>query len=76
MKLLVVLLAVLLGVWLWRSKRVAAKRPPPGKPSTALQNMLPCKVCGVLLPATEALTTAHGSYCGPAHQRQAEQARR
>jgi hypothetical protein len=38
--------------------------------------MLPCKVCGVLLPATEALTTAHGSYCGPAHLRQAEQAQR
>jgi uncharacterized protein len=38
--------------------------------------MVACQVCGLQLPATEALATAHGSYCSPAHQQQAEQARR
>ncbi|MBC7680837.1 MAG: hypothetical protein H7172_00765 [Ferruginibacter sp.] len=75
MKLLIVLLAVLLGVWLWRSRRLANRRPaqPPPK---GLQNMVPCQVCGVLLPQSEALTTPHGVYCGPAHRAQAEQAPR
>ncbi|WP_367848715.1 PP0621 family protein [Rhodoferax sp. WC2427] len=73
MKLLIVLLAVLLGVWLWRSRRPPAK---PSKPTQALQEMVPCKVCGLLLPQTEALTTAHGVYCSPAHRAQAEQAPR
>ena len=75
MKLLIVLLAVLLGVWLWRSRRVPPQRPSPPPPKE-LQNMVPCQVCGVLLPQNEALTTAHGVYCGPAHRIQAEQAER
>lgn len=75
MKLLIILLAVLLGVWLWRSRRVPPRRPPP-KPTQALQEMVACQVCGLLLPHTEALTTAHGVYCGPAHRAQAEQAPR
>nr|WP_315192084.1 PP0621 family protein [uncultured Albidiferax sp.] len=76
MKLLIILLAVLLGVWLWRSRRGPSKPPKPSKTTQALQDMVPCKVCGVLLPQTEALTTAHGVYCGPAHRAQAEQAPR
>nr|WP_315238865.1 PP0621 family protein [uncultured Albidiferax sp.] len=76
MKLLIVLLAVLLGVWLWRSRRPAIKPAKPSKTTQALQEMVPCQVCGVLLPQNEALTTAHGVYCGPAHRAQAEQAPR
>ncbi|WP_295955826.1 PP0621 family protein [Rhodoferax sp.] len=75
MKLLIVLLAVLLGVWLWRSRRVQDKRPTTAPPKV-LQNMVPCQVCGVLLPQNEAVTTPHGVYCGPAHRKQAEQAPR
>ena len=75
MKLLIVLLAVLLGVWLWRSRRVQHQRPTKAQPKV-LQNMVSCQVCGVLLPQNEALTTAHGVYCGPAHRNQAEQAKR
>ncbi len=73
MKLLIVLLAVLLGVWLWRSRRVSAQRPTTPPPQE-LPAMVPCQVCGVLLPHTEALTTARGVYCGLAHRKQAEQA--
>ena len=75
MKLLIVLLAVLLGVWLWRSRRVQNQRPTKAPPKI-LQNMVPCQVCGVLLPQNEALTTAHGVYCSSAHRNQAEQAKR
>lgn len=73
MKLLIILLAVVFGVWLWRSRRVPHKHPTAAPPK-GLQNMVPCQVCGVLLPQNEALTTPHGVYCGPAHRTQAEQA--
>lgn len=76
MKLLIVLLAVLLGVWLWRSRRVQSQRPATPPPPKVLQNMVSCQVCGVLLPPTEAVTTPHGIYCSPAHRIQAEQAAR
>lgn len=75
MKLLIVLLAVLVGVWLWRSRRARTQRSASSPPKE-LQNMVPCQVCGVLLPQTEALTTPHGVYCGHAHRAQAEQADR
>ncbi len=75
MKLLVVLLVVLFGVWLWRSRRLADKTPPPPQPKV-LPNMVACQVCGVLLPPSEALTTAHGVYCSAAHRTEAEKAAR
>jgi len=75
MKLLVVLLVVVLGIWLWRSRRVQARQPATPPPEI-LQNMVPCQVCGVLVPDSEALTTPQGVYCGPAHRLQAEQAER
>ena len=75
MKLLVVFLVVLFGVWLWRQGRLADRsaKPPPRRPPAALPNeMVRCAVCGLHLPASEALTSARGSFCGPEHQRQAE----
>ena len=71
MKLLLVLLAVLFGVWLWRSRRLAERPQAPRRPAE-LQNMVTCRVCGVHLPSTEAIHTAHGAYCGEAHRKQAE----
>lgn len=73
MKLLIVLLAVLLGVWLWRSRRP----PPPAKPpksrqAAPLQEMVACQVCGLLLPQDDATTSARGVYCSSAHRQQAE----
>lgn len=68
MKLLLVLLVVLFGVWLWRSRRLADKRPPPPRPAT----MVACDVCGVHLPQAEALASATGVYCSHAHRQQAQ----
>lgn len=72
MKFLLVLLVVLFGVWLWRSRRIAEKPSAP-RPPTKLPNMVICQVCGLHLPQTEAVTTARGVYCSTAHQQQAEQ---
>jgi uncharacterized protein len=71
MKLLLVLLAVLFGAWLWRSRRVAERPPTPRRPAQ-LQDMVTCQVCGLHLPSTEALHTGRGVYCGDAHRQQAE----
>jgi len=71
MKLLLVLLAILFGVWLWRSRRIA-ERPSAPRTQAKLQNMVTCQVCGLHLPSTEAVTTARGVYCGDAHRQQAE----
>ena len=77
MKLVVVLLVVLFGLWLWRQGRQShlderKAASPRKKPPLALPaEMVRCKVCGLHLPAADALTTGKGSFCSPEHQRQA-----
>ena len=68
MKLLV-LLAVVAGLWWLR--RLAQVREAPPRP--APQPMLRCLVCGTQTPASEALQDARGAYCCAAHQAKAEQ---
>lgn len=76
MKLLVVFLVVLFGVWLWRQGRLneqAEKKPPaPRQPPALPGEMVRCAVCGLHLPTTEALINGRGSFCSLEHQRQAE----
>lgn len=75
MKLLIVLLAVLGGVWLWkRGRRLEqSHRTPPPRPKTRqIQPMLSCPVCGVHFPKTDAIAGQQGSYCSVAHRREAE----
>ena len=74
MKILIVLLAVLAGVWLWkRGKRLEqSKRPPRRSQRREVQPMLSCAVCGVHVPQTDAVVGQRGSYCSAAHRRQAE----
>lgn len=74
MKFLLVTVAVLLGVWLWRSgRRVDA---PPSQPPTAPENhpqeMVRCAQCGVHLPLSDAVTGRQGVYCSEAHRSSAE----
>lgn len=77
MKALIILLAVLAGVWLWRNGRkkdLAARNQPekPSAPPAQLQEMVRCPVCGVHLPRPDALEGRLGLYCSTAHRQQAE----
>ena len=69
MKWLLVLLVILFGVWLWRSRRPP---PPPRKPKTSAAEMVRCTVCGLHLPQADALSTARGSYCSVEHRQHIE----
>jgi uncharacterized protein len=75
MKVLVVLLALLLLVWLlFGSSRRRARQvrrdhpsaPAPG-PTPPVEDMVTCDHCGVHLPASLATQARGRSYCGVAH---------
>ncbi len=78
MKALIVLIAVLAGVWLWRSGRRAP--PAAGKQGRtgshpeqkAIEDMACCPVCRVHLPRKEAVEGKLALYCSADHRRQAE----
>lgn len=80
MKYLLVLGLVAVAFWVWRNNRQNAKKEsqktPPAAPSASRavepQAMLQCSVCGVHLPAAEALAGSKGSYCSVAHRKQLE----
>ena len=76
MKFLLVLVVVLAGVWLWRRNRVndQASRPPPAPPPTPAaptgpSAMVACTLCGLHLPASEAVAGSQGPYCCTDHRR-------
>lgn len=66
MKFLVVLVVVILGVWLWRSNRVVARKDQDegmvqaSRRSSSQQIMVSCAHCGVHLPQAEALPSPDG----------------
>lgn len=76
MKFLIVLLAVLAGVWLWRRNRDTADeapRNPPTRPAAGPaagpSAMVACAHCGLHLPAAEALPGGQGEhYCSLEHR--------
>ncbi|WP_431777509.1 PP0621 family protein [Ottowia caeni] len=74
MKLLILLVTVLAGIWLWkRGRRLAQpKEPPRPSRSREVQPMLSCPVCGVHVPMADAVKGKRNSYCSVAHRRQAE----
>ena len=74
MKLLIVVLAVALGTWLWRSRRPPPKAAPPRKAAgrKAVAEMTRCAVCGLHLPLADAERSAQGIYCSVEHRRQIE----
>lgn len=74
MKSLLLLLIVLGGVWLWRSRQQARpsstqERPDPGVQAPVMQ---PCSRCGVHVPSTDAIRGTQGTYCCAEHLHQAE----
>ena len=73
MKYLLILLAVLAGVWLWRKQRVQQEQAqaPQRRAPPQLQDMVRCQVCDLHLPARDAVTTSAGVFCGEEHARRA-----
>ena len=74
MKLLIVLVAVLAGVWLWqrgrRLKHDDDERPRAGPQSTL--PMVRCTRCGVHAPGDEVVVGRAGQYCSLKHRRESE----
>jgi len=73
-KLLIVLLALLFGVWLWRNGRhksamVQSGTMPPA--AAGVQTMVCCPICGVHLPETDAVVGQRARYCCTTHRLQA-----
>ena len=74
MKLLILLLAVLAGVWLWQRGRREARlqRPPRRTGEAAALPMVRCGRCGTHVPGDEAIAGQRGTYCSTAHRRESE----
>ncbi|APW45715.1 PP0621 family protein [Rhodoferax antarcticus] len=68
MRGLLLLAAVLVIVWLWRSRAGSVK---PDRATRAaepqLEDMVRCQQCGLHLPAADAITGRQGSYCCAEH---------
>ncbi|MDR2153744.1 MAG: hypothetical protein LBE78_01760 [Burkholderiaceae bacterium] len=76
MKLMIVLLAVLAGVWLWRRGRTGGARAPKRRAQARAQAlpMVRCARCGIHVPADEVVAGRRGSYCCAGHRQDAEDA--
>jgi uncharacterized protein len=75
MKFLIVLLVILFGVWLWRSRRVpppSTPKPPKDTKPQGAAEMVRCAVCGLHLPQADAQITPRGVYCSVEHRQQIE----
>jgi uncharacterized protein len=74
MKILLVLVLVLAGVWLFRANRKSARQrtPPVQKPVTMALDMVRCQHCDTHLPQADAIAGKRGVYCSAEHRQQAE----
>jgi uncharacterized protein len=84
MKLVLVLLAVLVGIWIFKSSRRGASGSAsannPGKPANTASpdanakalDMVRCSHCDLHLPASDAVQGKAGVYCSPEHRQKAE----
>lgn len=74
MKYLLGFLVMLLVAWRWRTartgKQLNSKRQPPATHTQV--EMVGCDQCGVHIPAHEAISGTHGTYCSIAHRQQKE----
>ena len=76
MKLVVVLIALLLLVWLLlgsarrrtKSNQYAQPRSRSSRPAVSVEGMIACAHCGVHLPSSAALLARGNAYCSAAHR--------
>ena len=69
MKLVLLLLAVLVLVWMLRGsvrRNLPRRAEPP--PSAGMQQMVTCAMCGVHLPRDESLPGRGGVFCDEVHR--------
>lgn len=74
MRGLLIVLLVLAGVWLWRSRSSAISQPPPESPAAVPPPLdtVACRHCQVHVNRAEAVQGQRGSYCGLEHLHQSE----
>lgn len=79
MKIAMVLVLVLIGVWLFRLNRrsdrgesARQRTPPPEKPTVMALEMVRCRQCDVHLPKADAIAGKQGVYCSLEHRQRAE----
>lgn len=74
MKILLWLVVILAGVWLWRSRSAPADKAAAPKPPAAPErlDMVRCCRCGLHIPVNEAVTGQQGPYCSQDHLQQSE----
>ncbi len=73
MKYLLILVIVMAAIFIWRNNRkVAVKMKKADDARAKTVDMLPCRWCSVHIPASDAETGKHGSYCSVAHRLKAE----
>jgi uncharacterized protein len=75
MKLVLLMVVVLFGVWLWRSRRearVRVKRKSSQTSQTPTETVR-CSHCSVHVALTEVLKGKKGDYCCLDHRQRAEQ---
>lgn len=74
MRYLLVLLAVLLVAWRWKTWRSSLKRKAEHQQTVAPEalTVVPCALCGVHVPHNDAVTGTKGAYCSAAHLRSSE----
>ena len=74
MKFLLLLAALLLGVWLWRSNRTLDPKLKRQQPRASPQPlvMVRCTLCAVHVPSGDAVQGNNGVYCNADHLHRAE----
>lgn len=74
MKGLLLLLLVLAGVWLWRTRASPRDQQPSASPlqSPPTLDTVACSRCTVHIPQAEAVSGKHGVYCCLEHLHQSE----
>jgi uncharacterized protein len=69
-RILLLVVALFVLVWLVRGLLVTRKRAePPREPGTASGDLVHCAHCGVLLPRVESRSAAGRDYCSDEHSR-------